>query len=180
MQLSRYPVLLLNADYTPLSMYPLSTISVEKAVKGIYEGTHTLVEEYDKEIRSPSVSMKIPSVVAIKQYVKPTEYVPFNRFNLFLRDRFTCQYCGEKDMRNLTFDHVVPRAKGGKTEWTNIVAACSACNLAKGHGDHMTPRTQPYEPTYKDLLKAQREFPPNYLHETWIDYLYWQSPLEEG
>src|SRR3546814_5336217 len=66
--------------------------------------------------------MQIPSVIALRQYVKPSEYPAFTRFNLFLRDKFACQYCG--DPRELTFDHVIPRAQGGRTTWENVATAC--------------------------------------------------------
>jgi 5-methylcytosine-specific restriction endonuclease McrA len=74
--------------------------------------------------------MQLPSVIALRQYVKPSEFPAFTRFNVFLRDRFSCQYCGSPN--NLTFDHVNPRRLGGRTSWENIVAACSPCNLRKG------------------------------------------------
>src|SRR5208283_402801 len=88
-----------------------------------------IISEYDTRVRSPSFEMRLPSVVSLKRYVKPTRYPAFTRFNVFLRDRFTCQYCGERE--ELTFDHVIPRCKGGVTSWENVVAACSACNLRK-------------------------------------------------
>ncbi len=74
--------------------------------------------------------MRLPSVVCLKTYVQPARNPAFTRFNVFLRDKFQCQYCGEHD--DLTFDHVIPRAKGGDTTWQNVVAACSPCNLEKG------------------------------------------------
>ena len=99
---------------------------------------------------------------------------------MFLRDRFSCQYCGERD--ELTFDHVIPRSKGGQTTWENVVAACSPCNLAKGDKlprvVNMFPLQKPYAPTVFDLHQNGRLFPPNYLHESWLDYLYWDTELE--
>ena len=69
-------------------------------------------------------------MVSLKTYVKPALYPAFTRFNVFLRDRFMCQYCGRKD--DLTFDHLIPRSRGGQTRWDNVVAACAPCNLSKG------------------------------------------------
>ena len=105
---------------------------------------------------------------------------PFTRFNVFLRDRFTCQYCASRD--DLTFDHVIPRSKGGLTTWTNVVAACSACNLKKSdrlpQQAQMFPARAPFQPALGDLHRNGRAFPPNYLHESWLDYLYWDTELE--
>jgi 5-methylcytosine-specific restriction endonuclease McrA len=110
--------------------------------------------------------------------VRPKVRVAFTRFNVFLRDRFRCQYCGEQHLRGeLTFDHVVPRADGGQTCWTNIVAACSPCNARKDRL-HLKPLREPFEPSQHDLLAAQRLFPPNFLHESWVDFLYWDVELE--
>lgn len=176
---NKYPALLLNADMQPLSYFPLSKLPWKDAVKGVYEKTHYVVAEYDEVLRSPSTTMKIPSVVALVNYVKPSEHVAFTRFNVFLRDRFTCQYCGNKfASQHLTFDHVVPRKLGGLTTWDNIVAACEPCNARKDHGVSMRPKRWPEKPTIWDLLKARKHFPPDYLHESWIDYLYWDSEIE--
>jgi 5-methylcytosine-specific restriction endonuclease McrA len=101
------------------------------------------------------------------------------RFNVFLRDRFTCQYCGEAFASPaLTFEHVIPRSRGGQTTWSNIVTACVPCNTAKGNALRTQPRRLPKEPTLKELLTAKRAFPPGYLHESWTDYLYWDAQLE--
>ncbi len=107
------PALVLNADYTPLSYYPLSLWPWQTAVKAVFLDRVTIVENYEREIHSPTRTMPIPSVIALRQYVKPSEHPAFTRFNLFLRDRFACQYCGSG--KDLTFDHVVPRRLGGRT-----------------------------------------------------------------
>ena len=78
--------------------------------------------------------MKLPSVVSLKTFVKPSTHPAFTRFNVFLRDRFVCQYCGSRE--DLTFDHLLPRSRGGITTWHNVVAACSDCNLRKGNMTH--------------------------------------------
>lgn len=174
------PALVLNADYRPLSYYPLSLWSWQDAIKAVFLDRVNIVSHYDKTVRSPSFEMRLPSVVSLKTYIKPARYPAFTRFNVFLRDRFTCQYCGRHE--DLTFDHVVPRSKGGLTTWENVVAACSPCNLRKSDRlpaeAHMWPAVFPYQPSIDDLMRAGRQFPPNYLHESWMDYLYWDSVLE--
>ena len=124
------PALVLNADYTPLSYYPLSLWPWQTAVKAVFLERVDIVAAYEREVHSPSLAMKLPSVIALRQYVRPSEHPAFTRFNLFLRDRFQCQYCG--DPRELTFDHVLPRAQGGRTTWENVATACAPCNLRKG------------------------------------------------
>jgi 5-methylcytosine-specific restriction endonuclease McrA len=175
-----YPALVLNADYRPLSYYPLSLWSWQDAIKAAYMERVSILAEYDQEIRSPSLSLKIPSVVVLKDYVQPQKRVAFTRFNLFLRDEFCCQYCGTKG--ELTFDHVVPRAAGGITSWENVVAACSKCNLKKGskslRRSGMNLQKPPRMPTAEELRNMGRKFPPNYLHASWMDFLYWDSELD--
>jgi 5-methylcytosine-specific restriction endonuclease McrA len=125
-----WPVLVLNADFRPLSYYPLSLWSWQDAIKAVFLDRVNIVEHYDRAVRSPSFEIQLPSVVSLKSFVKPTTHTAFTRFNVFLRDRFVCQYCSADD--DLTFDHIVPRSKGGQTTWENVVAACSPCNLRKG------------------------------------------------
>ncbi|MBY6240981.1 HNH endonuclease [Methylosinus sp. Sm6] len=174
------PALVLNADYRPLSYYPLSLWGWQDAIKAVFLDRVNIVSEYDKTVKSPTFEMRLPSVVSLKSYVRPSRHPAFTRFNVFLRDRFTCQYCGQRD--DLTFDHVIPRSKGGATTWENVVAACSACNLRKGdrlpHEAHMIPAQPPFQPSVADLHRNGRLFPPNYLHDSWLDYLYWDSVLE--
>jgi 5-methylcytosine-specific restriction endonuclease McrA len=174
------PALVLNADYRPLSYYPLSLWSWQDTIKAVFLERVTILEEYDRVVHSARFEMKLPSVVSLKTYIRPTRKPVFTRFNVFLRDRFECQYCGNS--HELTFDHVIPRSRGGRTTWDNVVAACSACNLTKGGRlpaqAHMHPRTPPHQPTVMELRRAGRHFPPNYLHESWTDYLYWDSELE--
>jgi 5-methylcytosine-specific restriction endonuclease McrA len=178
--LKQHPALVLNADYRPLSYYPLSLWTWQEAVKAAYLDRVDIVAEYQDTVRSPSTVIRIPSVVVLKDYVKPQKRVAFTRFNLFLRDEFSCQYCGARD--NLTFDHVVPRAKGGITSWENVVAACSRCNLKKGakslRQSGMTLRKAPRAPGAEQLRNMGRKFPPNHLHESWLDFLYWDAELE--
>jgi len=175
-----YPCLILNADYQPLSYFPLSLWSWQDAIKAVFLDRVDVINYYEQYVRSPSFEMQIPSVVALRDYVPQNRIPAFTRFNLFLRDGFMCSYCGSPD--ELTFDHVIPRRLGGKTSWTNITAACSKCNLKKGgrlpDEARMYPRLKPFQPTMHQLQAQGRRFPPNHLHETWLDYLYWDIEIQ--
>jgi 5-methylcytosine-specific restriction endonuclease McrA len=175
-----HPALVLNADYRPLSYFPLSLWPWQEAVKASFLDRVVIVAEYDTTVRSPSLEIRLPSVVVLKDYVKPAAYPAFTRFNLFLRDEFTCQYCGARG--EMTFDHVVPRSRGGRTTWTNVVAACGRCNLKKGDmtvAQAGLKLARPaFRPTALELQNVGRKFPPNFLHESWMDYLYWDAELD--
>ena len=174
------PALVLNADFRPLSYFPLSLWPWQEAVKAVFLDRVNILSEYDRVVHSPGFQMRLPSVISLKKYIAPARRPAFTRFNVFLRDRFSCQYCGDKD--ELTFDHVVPRSRGGRTTWENVVTACSPCNLTKGgllpSQARMYPRHRPHSPTVTELREHGRKFPPNHLHESWADYLYWDSELE--
>ncbi len=175
-----HPALVLNADYRPLSYYPLSSWCWQDSIKAVFLDRVNIVSEYDAAVSSPSFQMKLPSVVSLKEYIQPQRHPAFTRFNVFLRDGFACQYCGSE--KDLTFDHLIPRSRGGRTTWENIVTACSPCNLRKGgkmpKDAGMHPSQTPFTPTVYHLHNAGRRFPPNHLHESWMDYLYWDAPLE--
>lgn len=181
--LQRFPALVLNADYRPLSYYPLSLWSWQDVIKAVYLDRVVVVDEYDIDVHSPSIKFKLPSVIALKDYISGQLYPPFTRFNVFLRDEFSCQYCGGHfKTEDLTFDHVIPRSRGGATAWDNVTAACGICNLLKGNklpqDCNMWPLVKPKRPTTFELQKIGRKYPPNHLHESWIDYLYWDAELE--
>src|SRR3546814_16022799 len=103
---------------------------MQTAIKAAFLERVDIIAEYEREIHSPSRTMRLPSVIALRQYVRPATHPAFTRLNLFLRDRFRCQYCGSHD--DLNFDHVIPRALGGRTTWENVATACPPCNLRKG------------------------------------------------
>lgn len=139
--------LLLTAWY-----FPIRVLHWQDAVKMIYEGTVDVLAEYDEEIRSPSVTWNSPAVVRLRRNVASHKKgVKFSRINVYHRDRFTCQYCGKKfGWGELTYDHLVPRSRGGKTNFWNIVAACKPCNAKKGNltcdQAGMFPLTAPTRP----------------------------------
>jgi 5-methylcytosine-specific restriction endonuclease McrA len=179
------PALILNADFRPLNYFPLSLWSWQSSIKAVFLDRVNVVSEYDYTIHSPTWEMKLPSVISLKDYVKVSRRPAFTRFNVFLRDEFTCQYCYKPfPTPELTFDHVIPRSLGGQTQWINVVTACSNCNLRKANkyikesGMHILK--QPFEPSNNYLQKVGKTFPPNYLHESWRDFLYWDSELENS
>jgi 5-methylcytosine-specific restriction endonuclease McrA len=178
--LRQFPALVLNADFRPLSYYPLSLWPWQDAIKAVFLDRVDIVAEYEQTVRSQRMELRVPSVVVLREYVKPRKRVAFTRFNLFLRDEFCCQYCGAK--HDLTFDHVLPRKLGGVTSWENVVAACAPCNLRKGSKTlreaAMSLRKPPLRPDAETLRNLGRRFPPNHLHESWLDYLYWDTELD--
>lgn len=179
------PALVLNADYSPLSYMPLSLWPWQEVVKAVFLDRVTVVATYDVGIRSPGMLFQLPSVISLKQY-QPMQYKKpaFTRFNVFLRDLFSCQYCGNRfPTQDLTFDHVVPRCRGGKTNWENVVTACVSCNHSKGRKmlrdlSGVKLRRLPKEPSNTELQNNARRFPPQYLHESWRDYVYWSQSME--
>ena len=177
------PTLVLNADFRPLNYFPLSLWAWQDTVKAVFLNRVNVISEYDRVVHSPSWEMNLPSVISLKEYVQLARRPAFTRFNVFLRDQFTCQYCdGEFPTQELTFDHIVPRSRGGRTEWTNVVAACSTCNLKKANKlpleARMKIKRKPVRPSNYQLQEIGRGFPPNYLHESWRDFLYWDSELD--
>ena len=179
-----FPALVLNADFRPLSYFPLSLWCWQDTVKAVFLDRVDIVSEYDRVVHSPSFEMRLPSVISLKEYVRLDRRPAFTRFNVFLRDHFDCQYCGRNfRSEELTFDHVVPRSRGGRTTWANVVTACQGCNLRKGdrlpRECRMHPLRTPAQPTTYQLQENGRGFPPNFLHESWHDYLYWDTELED-
>lgn len=183
--------LVLNADFQPLSTWPLSLIGAQEAIHAIYRERVTVVENWDAVFRSPSIVIPVPKVVALKHYAPISAEPKFCRRSVILRDKFRCQYCGGQfRSEDLTFDHVVPRAAGGKTEWSNILTACLKCNSRKAHrpvnhsgrkgisDKSVRPFKEPRRPTTAELLRAGLEFLPNDLRETFGDWLYWNAELQ--
>lgn len=134
------------------SMAPHRVVSWERAVVLVVLGKVDVLEEYDEEIRAPSMSLRTPAVVRLKKGRATKQAVRFSRINVYTRDGFRCQYCGErKEMRELNYDHVIPRVRGGHTVWENIVTSCYACNDRKGSRTPeeagMTLRKKPFKPS---------------------------------
>lgn len=163
------PALLLNAFMMPQRIIPW-----QEAVTLFFLGKVDVLEEYEERIASPSVVIPLPAVVRLRRvglFVR--RGVKFSRANVFARDGFQCQYCGDRRTRSeLSFDHVQPKTAGGRTGWDNIVTACRPCNLKKRNRtpeqagmrllkSPVRPRSLPIEPS---SLRAGR-IPPQ-----WVDY----------
>ncbi|MBI5184719.1 MAG: HNH endonuclease [Nitrospinae bacterium] len=171
-------VLLLNNTFEPIKV-----LDWKKAVTLLTLGKVEVVEEYDREVRTVSFSIRLPSIVRLLKFVriKKKKEVYFSRQNIFIRDNFSCQYCGGKlKQQELTFDHVVPKFMGGRTTWENIVTACVPCNRKKAG---RTPSQAgmrllrgPAKPRWTPVLRITFHF--KNTPESWRDYLYWNTQLE--
>lgn len=174
------PALVLNADYTPLSFLPLSLWSWQDSLRAILSGKAVMVESYGVYIRSVSLQMEMPSVIALKQYHYPPSRPPaISRRNVYLRDCFKCQYCVESfHPSDLSLDHVVPRSKGGKLTWENTVTACKVCNFKKGQtmpdnlkSIGMKLRKLPAIPSVHELQARSKKYRRSKTHPHWEAFL---------
>ena len=131
---------------------PIKVLRWQDAVKMRYEGTAEVIVEYEDEISSPSVTWKMPAVMRLRRMPKAQQRgIKFSRLNVYQRDGYRCQYCGNRyAVAMLSYDHVVPRAAGGRTDWLNIVTACKICNTRKADKScddaGMWPLTEPRRP----------------------------------
>lgn len=159
-------VLVLNNDSSPLMV-----CSVERAFILVYLNKSEMVKSANGyKLHSITQSFPMPSVIRLNRYVNaPYKGVNLTRQNIFKRDNFECQYCGTK--RDLTIDHVIPRAKGGKDSWTNLVTACKRCNAKKGdftpEEANMILKYKPVKPSYAIFLK---DYANGHANE-WEEYL---------
>jgi 5-methylcytosine-specific restriction endonuclease McrA len=155
-------------------MAPHRVIPWERSVVLVVLGKVDVLEEYDEEIRSQSFALRTPAVVRLRRGGTPKQVVRFSRINVYTRDGFRCQYCCEKKaMRELNYDHVIARVRGGKTVWENIVTSCYACNDRKGSRTPeeagMTLRRKPFKPSslpVTPVLRVTRSEMP----EVWLPY----------
>lgn len=159
-------VLVLNQDYSPITI-----CSVNRAFLLVYlEKAEMIKDVKDSVLRTVTRSFPLPSVIRITKYINlPYKGVVLTRHNLFKRDQNQCQYCGSS--KDLTLDHVVPKSKGGKSTWTNLVTACKKCNAKKGDDElvqsGMILKKKPIKPSYIMFLRNNSD---NYGEE-WLPYL---------
>ena len=169
--------LLLTQGYEPIQI-----ISWQRAITLLSLDKVDVVEEYDAEIRAASLVLRVPAVVRLrKAYRRFAKPVKFSRVNIYARDGYRCQYCGMTcTIDELTYDHVIPRSRGGRTCWENIVSACYVCNRRKANRTPaeagMTLRTTPVRPTWMPAVQIRvsaRSVP-----DAWRDYVYWTGEVE--
>jgi len=197
-------VQVLNRDVLVLNKHWLAVhvCSVRRAFSLLYQDVaHVVTEEYrihDFEswrdlsryskghmIHTPNYQILVPEVIILRRYNKfPRHYVKFNRRNIYHRDHFTCQYCGKMPPRDeLTVDHIVPRSRGGKSTWTNVVLACSNCNAKKGNRllkeCRMKLRKKPVEPHWSVIMRQSMALEDHAMWRKFVDFAYWNVTLEE-
>jgi 5-methylcytosine-specific restriction endonuclease McrA len=159
-------VLVLNQDFSAIAV-----CNVHKAFVLIYLDKAELINKAENGIlRTISKSYPVPSVIRLQKYVRvPYHGISLNRHNILRRDNYSCQYCGA--IKDLTLDHLMPRSRGGETDWMNLVTACMRCNTRKGD---RTPeeaglklKKQPVRPTLQSFLQLHL----NIHNKEWGTYL---------
>lgn len=173
---------MLNASFEPLLI-----VTWQRAIQLLFQGKVEVIEESEQEVRSVRMSIKVPAVLRLLNYVpltKRKQLIRFSRANIFLRDHHVCQYCGNRfNKTHLTLDHVVPVVQGGRKSWDNIVTACKPCNQKKGGrtpaqaGIHLIKK--PQQPNWLPSLTLQ--FGLAKTPERWKIYLRLQTdPKDQG
>lgn len=163
-------ILILNASYEPLQF-----CSAKRGIVMVLSGRAEQIECNGYVVRSPSMSFPVPTVIRVLNLVrrKTRKTVSFSKKNILRRDKFTCQYCGDKD-HPLTVDHVIPKSRGGKTTWTNVVVACKPCNMKKGNRTareaNMKLGQSPARPKFNYHQLVVPVGPPSHV-ESWMKYL---------
>ena len=167
-----YPCLLLTPWFTPHA-----SIAWQKAISQEYAGEIDVLERYEEEARSPSITIRFPAVARlVKKLNTEKRDLKFSRANVYARDQYRCQYCGHrKPPTQLNYDHVVPRSKGGSTTWCNVVASCIPCNLRKGNKtlkqSGMRLLKEPVKP-HSLPMTASLVSLPSVVPELWKPYLH--------
>lgn len=166
MKIGSKRALVLNQDYSPITV-----CSIPKAFLLLYLQKAELIENNEAlQLRSVDRSYPFPSVIRLSKYVSmPYKGVMLTRQNIFKRDAHECQYCGTS--KDLTLDHLIPRSKGGKSVWTNLVTACKRCNARKGNNtpeaSDLKLRRLPFKPNYVMFI---RDFSGD-IDEKWMPFL---------
>lgn len=167
MDLLNSNVLVLNQDYQPLSV-----CNVRKSLMLIFLDKAELLHDYPGlKIRSVRMDFDFPSVIRLRTYARiPFKNIVLTRKNIIKRDSHKCQYCGKST--DLTIDHIIPRSRGGKDTWENLVAACDRCNHKKGNRTpkeaNMPLLRDPFRPNHIIFLREYM----GRIQDPWKPYLY--------
>jgi 5-methylcytosine-specific restriction endonuclease McrA len=144
------------------------------------------IEEHGNEfIHTPRLQVLVPEVILLVGYHRmPPRTVKFNRKNIYIRDGYTCQYCGATPPREeLTIDHVIPRSRGGRSTWENVALACQRCNAKKGNRllTELTMKLTrpPKRPHWFSTLRTSLRNTERPVWQKFVDVAYWNVPLEE-
>lgn len=172
--LPEWKVLVLNSSYEPLQF-----CAPRRAIVMVLKGRAQKVEVDGYLVRSPSLTMRLPAVIRLMRYVR-RPYRPgvaFSKKNVFKRDQYTCQYCGGGG-GTLTLDHVIPRSRGGATDWENVVIACRSCNAKKGdrplHETSLSLLRPPARPSDLSFARTAQGAPAS-VQAAWAKYLTYAS-----
>lgn len=193
-------VLVLNRNWNAIHV-----CSVKRAIGLVFQDlAHVVTEDYrtfdfntwtelsrhmdehgNEFIRTPSMRVLVPEVIILRHFNRmPPRTIKFNRKNIYIRDSHTCQYCGAKPPKEqLTIDHVLPRSRGGRSTWENVVLACQDCNSRKG--DRLLPdlpmklSRKPKRPSWFAAMRSSLGKPDKPIWSKFVDAAYWNVPLEE-
>tara|TARA_R100000008_G_C3523451_1_gene135273 strand:- start:145 stop:669 length:525 start_codon:yes stop_codon:yes gene_type:complete len=156
------------------SYRPIEIIDAIEALVMCFIGKAEVLETYKKEIKSVSSAFKLPAVIVLNRLVKFrfNGLMP-NRTNLLWRDGNQCQYCAKKfSTSELTLDHVIPKSRGGRNTWENLVVACKKCNQKKGADIPREAGMYPIRKPTKPKLSVLRSVSPYEVPELWQNYLW--------
>lgn len=160
-------VLVLNSTYQPLNVTTL-----KRALKMLYLHKAEMVWSNGCVIKTSRETLSMPSIVRLMKYVAiPQRQIPLSRRYILLRDCYTCQYCGKQESKHMTIDHVIPKSRGGKSTWENLVCACRQCNNKKNNRPpkeaNMTLLRPPTKPNFRHLLIINTQNAP----AEWFPYI---------
>ena len=172
---------------------PHRIVDWQRAVALLFQSKAELLETYDEPLATPeqairaeeegwTFALKVPAVIRLLNRVRRKKAVRFSRMNVLTRDKWCCQYCGQKfATRKLNYDHVVPRSRGGKTVWENIVSCCYPCNAKKDNRTPSEARMQllkkPVKPRSLPIVAFHMDRSDD-IPSAWASWVFWNSELE--
>jgi 5-methylcytosine-specific restriction endonuclease McrA len=161
-------VLVLNSTYEALNI-----TTFKRAVKLLFSGKAEVVHRGEAEILTPVFAMRMPTIIRMLYFIRrPMQRPGLTKKNVLLRDDYECQYCGSRAGQSMTVDHVLPKSRGGRSSWENLVCACVRCNNRKNdrtpEDANMPLKRKPRAPRYIPWVQVQRHT----LPDEWQKYLF--------